>query len=153
MDSNTDNAQEMDMSASSNTQDSKSLHHEQHFDISSLHIVKSEIDASINQVEAALDLYMSDQSNTVGLFDSADAIKQVSGILRLMQMDGAIELCDAIHQILVHICKDLDAADDDQITALSEGLMTLSRYLEFVLLRETLSPQLLLPITNKINRF
>ena len=152
MDSNTDNAQEMDMSASNNTQDSKSLHHEQHFDISSLHIVKSEIDASINQVEAALDLYMSDQSNTVGLFDSADAIKQVSGILRLMQMDGAIELCDAIHQILVHICKDLDAADDDQITALSEGLMTLSRYLEFVLLRETLSPQLLLPITNKINR-
>ncbi|GAC1370700.1 MAG: hypothetical protein NVS3B3_00640 [Aquirhabdus sp.] len=140
------------MSASNNTQDSKSLHHEQHFDISSLHIVKSEIDASINQVEAALNLYMSDQSNTVGLFDSADSINQVSGILRLMQMDGAIELCDAIHQILVQICKDLEAADDHQITALSEGLMTLSRYLEFVLLRETLSPQLLLPIINKINR-
>ena len=140
------------MSASNNTQDSKSLHHEQHFDISSLHIVKSEIDASINQVEAALDLYMSDHSNTVGLFDSADSIKQVSGILRLLRMDGAIELCDATHLILVHICEHLDAADDSQITALSEGLMTLSRYLEFVLLRETLSPQLLLPITNKIHR-
>jgi hypothetical protein len=140
------------MSASNNTQDSKSLHHEQHFDISSLHIVKSEIDASINQVESALDLFMSDDSNTVGLFDSADSIQQVSGILRLLQMDGAIELCDAIHQILVHICKKLDAADDNQIIALSEGLMTLSRYLEFVLLRETLSPQLLLPVTNKINR-
>lgn len=140
------------MSASNNTQDSKSLHHEQHFDISSLHIVKSEIDASINQVEAALNLYMTDPSNTVGLFDSADSMNQVSGILRLMQMDGAIELCDAIHLILVHICKDLDAVDDSQITALSEGLMTLSRYLEFVLLRETLSPQLLLPITNKIHR-
>lgn len=140
------------MSASNNTQDSKSLHHEQHFDISSLHIVKSEIDASINQVEAALNLYMEDHSNTVGLFDSADSIKQVTGILRLMRMDGAIELCDAIHQILAHICDNLDSADDSQITALSEGLMTLSRYLEFVLLRETLSPQLLLPITNKINR-
>jgi len=140
------------MSASNNTQDSKSLHHEQHFDISSLHIVKSEIDASINQVEAALNLYMEDQSNTVGLFDSADSIKQVSGILRLLQMDGAIELCDAIQLILVHICEHADSADDSQITALSEGLMTLSRYLEFVLLRETLSPQLLLPITNKINR-
>ena len=140
------------MSASNNTQDSKSLHHEQHFDISSLHIVKSEIDASINQVEAALNLYMSDASNTVGLFDSADSINQVSGILRLMRMDGAIELCDAIHQILVHICKDLESVDDVQVTALSEGLMTLSRYLEFVLLRETLSPQLLLPITNKIYR-
>lgn len=140
------------MSASNNTQDSKSLHHELHFDISSLHIVKSEIDASINQVESALDLFMSDQSNTVGLFDSADSIQQVSGILRLLQMDGAIELCDAIHQILVHVCEHLEAADDNQITALSEGLMTLSRYLEFVLLRETLSPQLLLPVTNKINR-
>jgi hypothetical protein len=31
-------------------------------------------------------------------------------------------------------------------------LMTLSRYLEFVLLRETLSPQLLLPITNIMHR-
>lgn len=140
------------MSASNNTQESKSLHHEQHFDISSLHIVKSEIDASINQVESALDLFMSDHSNTVGLFDSADSIKQVSGILTLLQMDGAIELCDAIHQILVHICEHLDSADDNQITALSESLMTLSRYLEFVLLRETLSPQLLLPVTNKINR-
>lgn len=140
------------MSASNNVQDSKSLDHKQHFDISSLHIVKSEIDVSINQVEAALNLYMSDQSNTVGLFDSADSINQVSGILRLMRMDGAIELCDAIHQILLYICEHLDSSDDSQITALSEGLMTLSRYLEFVLLRETLSPQLLLPITNKIKR-
>lgn len=140
------------MSASDTTQQPQSKHNGQYFDISSLHIVKSEIDASLNQVEAALNLYMSDQSNTVGLFDSTEGMQQTHGVLKLLKMDGAIELSEAIHLMLIHISENPDTADDSQITALSESLMTLSRYLEFVLLRETLSPQLLLPITNTMYR-
>ncbi len=124
----------------------------QYFDISSLYIVKSEIDASLTQVEAALSQFIMDQSVTVGLFDTADALKQVSGILRLLQMDGAVELSEAIQLLLADIANNPDSTDDEKITALSEGLMTLSRYLEFVLLRETLSAHLLLPITNTIRQ-
>ncbi|AXI02729.1 hypothetical protein [Aquirhabdus parva] len=128
----------------------KSYFDVQHFDISSLYIVKSEINASLNQVESALSLFISDQSVTVGLFDAADAMHQVTGILKLLRMDGAIELSDGIRLLLINISENPDTTDDSKITALSEGLMTLTRYLEFVLLNETLSAQLLLPITNLI---
>jgi hypothetical protein len=140
------------MSASDTTQQAQSTRDGQHFDISSLYIVKSEIDASLTQVESALNLYMSDQSNTVGIFDSTEAMQQTTGVLKLLKMDGATELSDAIRLMLVHISEHPDATNDDQITALSESIMTLSRYIEFVILRETLSPQLLLPITNTMYR-
>lgn len=140
------------MSESDTTQKTQSIRDGQHFDISSLYIVKSEIDASLTQVEAALNLYMADQSNTVGIFDSTEGMQQTTGVLKLLKMDGAVELSDAIRLMLVHISENPDSTDDNQITALSESLMTLSRYLEFVLLRETLSPQLLIPITNTMNR-
>ncbi len=140
------------MSESDTTQKTQSIRDGQHFDISSLYIVKSEIDASLTQVEAALNLYMTDSSNTVGIFDSTEGMQQTTGVLKLLKMDGAVELSDAIRLMLVHISENPDSIDDNQITALSESLMTLSRYLEFVLLRETLSPQLLIPITNVMNR-
>jgi hypothetical protein len=140
------------MPASVNAQNTQSQHDAQYFDISSLYIVKSEIDASLSQVEAALSQFIMDQSVTVGLFDTADALTQVTGILRLLQMDGAVELAEAIQLLLVDIANNPDSTDDEKITGLSEGLMTLSRYLEFVLLRETLSAHLLLPITNTIRK-
>ncbi len=140
------------MPASVNAQNTLPQQDTQYFDISSLYIVKSEIDASLTQVEAALSQFILDQSVTVGLFDTADALQQVSGVLRLLQMDGAIELSEAIQLLLVDIANNPDDTDDEKITALSEGLMTLSRYLEFVLLRETLSAHLLLPITNTIRQ-
>lgn len=140
------------MPASVNAQNTQPQHDAQYFDISSLYIVKSEIDASLTQVEAALSQFILDQSVTVGLFDTADALTQVSGVLRLLQMDGAVELSDAIQLLIADIANNPDDTDDEKITALSEGLMTLSRYLEFVLLRETLSAHLLLPITNTIRK-
>jgi hypothetical protein len=140
------------MSASDTTQKAQSTRHGQHFDISSLYIVKSEIDASLTQVESALNIFMSDQTNTVGIYDSTEGMQQTTGVLKLLKMDGAIELSDAIRLMLVHISEHPDTTDDNQITALSESIMTLSRYLEFVILRETLSSQLLLPITNTMYR-
>jgi hypothetical protein len=140
------------MSASDTTQKVKSTRDGQHFDISSLYIVKSEIDASLTQVESALNLYMADESNTVGIFDSTEGMQQTTGVLKLLKMDGATELSDAIRLMLVHISEHPDAMDENQITALSESIMTLSRYIEFVILRETLSPLLLLPITNTMYR-
>ena len=143
------------MSASDTTQKVRkvqSVRDGQHFDISSLYIVKSEIDASLTQVEAALNLYMADESNTVGILDSTEGMQQTTGVLKLLKMDGATELSDAIRLMLVQISEHPDAANDSKITALSESIMTLSRYIEFVILRETLSPLLLLPITNTMYR-
>ncbi len=140
------------MSGLDTTQQSPSKQNSQHFDTFSLYIVKSEIESSLNQVEAALNIYMSDQSNVLVLLDSTELIQQITGVLKLLKLDGAIELSMVIQQMLVSMTGNPSSVDDHQITALSESLMTLTRYLGFVLLQEKLSPQLLLPITNTMHR-
>ncbi len=127
-----------------------SLAHAQHFDAIALHIVKSEIDASLSQVQNALSAYVDDSSNTFGLSDAAESMIQVHGVLRLLEINGAIELADVTSQLMNLIIANLPHTNDQQLGAISEGLMLLSRYLEFVVLRENLLPQFLLPSINRI---
>lgn len=129
-----------------------SLAHAQHFDAIALHIVKSEIDASLLQVQNALSAYIDDNSNTFGLTEAAEGMEQVHGVLRLLEITGAIELADATNQLMHRIVNNLGQTTDAQLGAISEGLMLLSRYLEFVVLRENLLPQFLLPSINRIRQ-
>jgi|GEM_PF-2439229 len=124
--------------------------HSPHFDIASLYLVNSEITESLRQIEAALSQYISDPTATVGLSDAVELMQQVHGVLKLLQMNGAIELADAIQLTVRHVTDHPDTPDNEQLTSLSEGLMSLARYLEFVLLHETLSPSLLLPVINTL---
>lgn len=129
-----------------------SLAHAQHFDAIALHIVKSEIDASLLQVQNALSAYIDDNSNTFGLTEAAESMNQVYGVLRLLEITGAIELADVTSQLMNAIVANLGHTTDAQLGAISEGLMLLSRYLEFVVLRENLLPQFLLPTINRIRQ-
>lgn len=123
-----------------------------HFDVASLHLVKPEIDVSLKQVESALSIFVDDEHNTAGLMDAADAMLQIHGILRLLELYGASELSGAMGKLLRDIAENPAQTKEDRLSAIGEGLMVLSRYLEFVLLRETLLPHLLLPVTNTLNR-
>jgi hypothetical protein len=123
----------------------------QHFDAIALHIVKDEIDASLNQVENALSAYIEDNSNTFGLNEAAEGMTQINGILQLLEISGAIELAYAMSQLMNRIASQPQDTTDQILGAMSEGLVLLSRYLEFVLLRESLLPHFLLPTINKIH--
>lgn len=123
----------------------------QHFDPIALHIVKDEIDASLNQVENALSAYIEDNSNTFGLNEAAQSMTQISGILQLLEIAGAIELSDAMSQLMSRIASRPEDTTDQILGAMSEGLVLLSRYLEFVLLRESLLPHFLLATINLIH--
>ena len=127
-----------------------SLAHAQQFDAIALHMVKAEIDASLLQVQNALSAYIDDNSNTFGLVEATESMSQVYGVLRLLEITGGIELADATNQLLQRIVDTLGHTTDAQLKAISEGLMLLSRYLEFVVLRENLLPQFLLSSINRI---
>lgn len=124
----------------------------QHFDAISLHIVKAEVDASLAQVEGALSAFIDDNSNIFGLSDAAENMSQIHGVLQLLEITGAIELSDVMSKLLTHISTHAAKTSDQQLGAMSEGLMMLSRYLEFALLRENLLPQFLLPSINIIRK-
>lgn len=123
-----------------------------HFDVASLHLVKPEIDLSLAQVESVLSVFVDDDQNTSGLVDAAEAMAQIHGILRLLNLFGASELSGAMATSLKEIADHPSNTKEDRLAAIGEGLMVLHRYLEFVLLRETPLPHLLLPITNTLNQ-
>lgn len=122
------------------------------FDAASLYLVKPEIDTSLHQVESALSTFVDDEHNTAGLMDAADAMLQIYGILRLLELHGASHLSGAMGRLLRDIAETPSQTREDRLSAIGEGLMTLSRYLEFVLLRDIPLPHLLLPITNTLNQ-
>lgn len=122
----------------------------QHFDAIALHIVKPEIDASLLQVQNALSAYIDDISNTFGLAEASENMKQIHGVLSLLDITGAVELSEATSRLINHIVVNTARVTDQQLGAVSEGLMMLSRYLEFVVLRENLLPHFLLPSINRI---
>jgi hypothetical protein len=126
--------------------------HPAHFDVASLHLVKPEIDLSLSQVESVLSVFVDDNQNTSGLGDAADAMVQIHGILRLLNLFGASELSGAMAKCMKDIAAQPSSAREERLAVIGEGLMVLHRYLEFVLLRETLLPHLLLPITNTLNQ-
>ncbi len=122
------------------------------FDAASLHIVKPEIDVSLQQIEAALSSYVDDSDNTAGLPDAAEAMEQIHGILRLLQLPGTPALAGAMATLLKKVADTPDDIEESDLYALGEGLMVLSRYLEFALLRDTLLPHLLTPTINRLRR-
>lgn len=126
--------------------------HTAHFDVASLHLVKPEIDLSLAQVESVLSVFVDDDQNTSGLVDAAETMAQIHGILRLLNLFGASELSGAMAHSLKEIAANPSNTREERLAAIGEGLMVLHRYLEFVLLRETLLPHLLLPITNTLNQ-
>lgn len=126
--------------------------HAAHFDVASLHLVKPEIDLSLSQIESVLSVFVDDDQNTSGLVDAAEAMAQIYGILRLLNLYGASELAGAMSKAMKDIAANPSHTREEKLAALGEGLMVLHRYLEFVLLRETLLPHLLLPITNTLNQ-
>lgn len=129
-----------------------SLDTAQHFDAISLHIVKAEIDASLAQVEGALSAFIEDNSSTFGLNEAVENMNQIHGVIQLLEITGASDLSDAMSKLLAIIAGNPGETTHAQLSAMSEGLMMLSRYLEFVLLRENQLPQFLLPSINTIRQ-
>lgn len=121
------------------------------FDLSSLHLLHNEIIVTLKNVERQLSDFNDDPSQARLLIDSVDNLTQLSRIFDLISLRGGQLLSLAIAQGLQLLCDTEDNTDIELIMDLSEAIMTLDRYIEFVLLTETIEPTLLLPIINKLH--
>lgn len=121
------------------------------FNLPSLHLLHDEIIATLKDTEIHLSEFNDDVSQTPLLLDSIDVLKQLSRIFELISLVGAESLNDAIVNGLQRLYDSGDNNDAELIMDLSEAIMTLDRYVEFVLLTESVEPTLLLPVINKLN--
>jgi len=120
------------------------------FDLPSLHILHEEIIVTLKDTEVHLSEFNDDNAQAPLLLDSISVLGQLSCIFELITLAGGQVLSTAIAQGLQQLYDSGDNNDTALIMDLSEAIMTLDRYVEFVLLTETVKPSLLLPIINKL---
>ncbi|MFP3456160.1 hypothetical protein R0J89_07825 [Psychrobacter sp. SIMBA_152] len=121
------------------------------FNLPSLHLLHDEVVATLKDTEIHLGEFNDDSSQAPLLSDSIEVLKQLSCIFKLISLVGAEALNDAIVGGLQRLYDNGDNNDTDLIMDLSEAIMTLDRYVEFVLLTESVEPTLLIPVINKLN--
>lgn len=121
------------------------------FDLPSLHLLHSEIIVTLKNAEIHLSDFNDNNSQAPLLLDSIEVLTQLSNIFQLISLKGGQFLSTAIAQGMQQLYDSQDHHHDALIMDLSEAIITLDRYIEFVLLTETVEPSLLLPIINKLN--
>lgn len=120
------------------------------FDLSSLHMLRFEFDIALSDAETHLSEFIDDESQAPLLLYSIETLAQVSAVLDLIELDGASDLALDLSHAFQNLYDSGNNNNHDLIFTISEGIMTLGRYIEFVLLKETLEPSLLLPIINEL---
>ena len=123
------------------------------FDLPSLHLLHSEIIVTLKNAEIHLSDFNDHQTQAPLLLDSVEVLTQLSRIFELISLKGGQILSLAIAQGLQQLHDTNDNSNIALIMDLSEAIMTLDRYVEFVLLTETVEPSLLLPIINKLQAY
>ncbi|HCT41092.1 MAG TPA: hypothetical protein DF427_07980 [Moraxellaceae bacterium] len=118
--------------------------------ISSLNLVKAEVDATLAQIEAQVGSYVEERENTAVLATCVEEMDQVYGALRLIELPGALELAGVMSQLMRQVQANGADAADEAFAALGQGIMVLGRYLEYVQIKEGAWPQLLLPAINQV---
>ena len=121
------------------------------FNLPSLHLLHDEIKVILKDTEIHLGEFNDDDSQAPLLLDSIIVLKQLSCIFQLISLVGAEVLNNAIVNGLQKLYDSRDNNDNALIMDLSEAIMTLDRYIEFILLTESVEPTLLLPIINRLN--
>lgn len=123
------------------------------FDLLSLHVLCDEIHAVLKEAELHLCQFYDDKKQAPLLLDSAENLKQLGAIFRLIAFDGADILVHALsltYGKLHQMADNRSATDEILMTDISEAVMLLERYVEFVLLKAVPEPTLLLAIINKL---
>ncbi len=121
------------------------------FDLPSLHLLRPEIAVTLHDAEMHLSEFNDDSCQAPLLLDSVDTLAQLAKVLRLIQLEEGYELANSLSAGLQKLYDERDQPNRDMMMDVSEGIMTLARYIEFVLLKETIEPSLLLPIINQLH--
>ncbi len=120
------------------------------FDLPSVHILLDEIKVALKDAEIHLSEFHDDEEQVALLLDSATVIEQLASIFHLINFKGADKLATAIAECLKKLHDDGDNTNTALVMDISEGIMVLDRYVEFVLLKELLEPALLVAVINKL---
>ncbi|MCP5206648.1 MAG: chemotaxis protein [Hahellaceae bacterium] len=116
----------------------------------SFDLVKVEIEATINQAEQSLEHFQENRDSSEDLQNCIDFINQLRGIFVLVEIHGAVQLCQEAVSLANEV--PVGATDDKNnlLTTLINSLFILRRYVEYFHKKREDHPELLLPIVNEL---
>ncbi len=123
-----------------------------HFDPTALLIIKNELDNRIQQVEAAVNTLVEDQSLPFGIDDTLNQLEQCVNVVALIDMPQLAQLFQDCATLMRQIMQHPNQINVAEVSALSEGTGMLKRYIEFICLREVKVSQFLLDTFNRLQQ-
>ncbi|WHI47801.1 hypothetical protein [Microbulbifer sp. VAAF005] len=118
--------------------------------ITSVNVVKDELVATIDNAASHLDKFAADTSQKQALEQSLAALRQVSGVLQMVQLQAAELLAQEKIKALTEVLEERQSASEELMEALGTGFYVMGRYLDFVQSRAIARPELLIPYINNL---
>lgn len=120
----------------------------------SLNVIRDELVATIEQAARDLEVYVAEGGEEQSLKACIGGIKQILGIMRLLEFKGASLLAEELLTAAQSMTTDLSAPSfEKQLELVSNTFFVLSRYLEYVQQAERKLPVLLIPYINELRKF
>jgi hypothetical protein len=120
--------------------------------VTSLGLVRDELFATMEQAEQSLEHFIAERQNGSLLQQAVEAMHQVRGTLNLIELTGAELLAQELLDQATDIPTGAGEERDVQLSALSNALHVLRRYLENLDLHRQEMPELLLPAINDLRQ-
>lgn len=120
--------------------------------VTSLGLVRDELFATMEQAEQSLEQFIAERQNGSLLQQAVEAMHQVRGTLNLIELTGAELLAQELWDQATDIPTGAGEERDVQLSALSNALHVLRRYLENLDLHRQEMPELLLPAINDLRQ-
>lgn len=118
----------------------------------SLSLVREELFATMDEAELSLEHFIAERENGSLLQQAVESLQQVRGTLKLIELAGAELLAQEVLQQATDIPAGAGNERDCQLSALSNALHVLRRYLEIVDAHRQEVPELLLPAINELRQ-
>ena len=113
-------------------------------------MIKPELLASIKQASSNIEAFISNRDKAEFLQSSMDGLKEILGIVQLIQLKGAEVLVQEMIELAGAVPAGANASYDKALSVLSTGFFILPRYFEYSQQTEQCMPVLLLTFINDI---
>lgn len=118
----------------------------------SLSLVRDELFTTMEDAESSLEQFIAERHNGSLLQQAVESLQQVRGTLNLIELAGAELLAQEVLDQATDIPAGAGEERDVQLSALSNALHVLRRYLENVEVHRQEMPELLLPAINDLRQ-
>ncbi|MCG4453121.1 ferrous iron transporter B [Pseudomonas sp. MMS21-TM103] len=118
----------------------------------SLSLVRNELFTTMEEAESSLEHFIAERHNGSLLQQAVESLHQVRGTLNVVELAGAELLAQEVLEQATDIPVGAGAERDVQLSALSNALHVLRRYLENVDVHRQEMPELLLPAINDLRQ-